>query len=98
MDIQTPNSGNQRIPVTPPKQEDYESFQNYIACDDVIEPDEHDSESEAEPRLEFQGQDFGEPRGYNEPRFPPERPPCEVESKPAQIQSKTTLEERAREW
>ena len=98
MDIQTPNSDNQRTSVTPPKQEDYESFQNFIACDDVIAPDEYEKGSEVELGLEFQGQDLGEPRGYNEPPFPPERPPCEVESKPAEIQSKTSLEERAQEW
>lgn len=110
LDIQTPpkqeendresDSGNKRISLTPPKQEDYDGFQNYIACDDVIAPNEHESGSETEPGLEFRGQDFGKPREYNEPRFPPERPPCEMESKPAtaEIQCKTSLEERAQEW
>ncbi|XP_065058983.1 protein TALPID3-like isoform X3 [Rhopilema esculentum] len=85
--------------TTPPKPEEYTDFQSYIACTDVTDNEANDKESqEKEKALHFEGSVKDEQREYNEPRFPPERPYCETNSKGVEIQYKTTLEDKAQEW
>ena len=93
--------------LSPPKKEDYEHFQNYIATKTIerteeektIERTEDESEEEEDAHgLELQGMEDLEPREYNEPPFPPQQPRCEDEPSNTEIKSRLTVEGKAQEW
>lgn len=84
--------------VTPPKAEDYQDFQNYIACIEVDQSDQDLDDNQTDAALELKGVEDNEPRDYNEPRFPPEHPRYDYENKKAEVKHKTSIEERTTEW
>ena len=87
------------ISITPPKQEDYQDFERDIPSGDLNQDiNEPKDDQNPEMVLELKGEEDDEPRDYNEPEFPPRHPPCEAEPKGAEIQCRSTIEERATEW
>ncbi len=85
---------------TPPKQEDYANFQNYLATNEIEREIESDAENITEENLgiQFHWIEDAEPKEYNEPPFPPQQPHFENEANAVEIQSRLTVEEKAQEW